>query len=302
MRENQLTRRLVLAGLGAASIAPAASATAGVRKAFGAGGAALPAVGMGSWRTFDVGADPAQRAARAEVLKTFFDLGGSLIDSSPMYGSSQAVIGAGLAALPSKPALFAADKVWTEGRDAGRRQIEVSRRNWGVDRFDLMQVHNLVDWRAHLPALFEMRDAGAVRFVGVTSYAGLRYDEMAGIIEREPIDFIQLTYNIADREAEDRLLPLARDKGVGVIANRPFREGALTDRTRGEPLPPVAAEIGASTWAQFLLKFVIAHPAVTTTIPATRRVDHMIENMGAMRGPLPDAEIRREMISAFDEL
>lgn len=291
----------MLAGLGAAAATPSFSADRVLYKKIGASGDAIPAVGMGSWRTFDVGLDGPLSLSRRAVLKTFLEQGGALIDSSPMYGSSQAVIGASLAAL-DRPTIFSADKVWVEGREAGRRQIGQSLTDWRLRKFDLLQVHNLVDWRTHLPTLFEMKAAGAVRYVGVTSYAGLRYDDMARIVATEPLDFIQLTYNIADREAEERLLPLAQDKGVAVIANRPFREGALTERLRGVPLPAVAAEIGAATWAQFLLKFVISHPGITAAIPATRRIDHMAENMGAMRGLTPDAATRLDMVRAFDLL
>lgn len=301
MQSERLTRRTLIAGLGVAAAAPAL-ASGVTRKSVGATGLSIPAIGMGSWRTFDVGADSALRAARADVLKAFFDHGGSLIDSSPMYGASQEVIGSGLARLGGAPSLFAADKVWTEGRDAGRRQIAASLKNWRLDRFDLLQVHNLVDWRAHLPILFEMKSQGQLRFVGITSYAGLRYDEMARIAETEPVDFIQITYNIADREAETELLPLAAERNIAVIANRPFREGALLERLNGVRLPPIAGEIGAHSWSQFLLKFIIAHPAVTAAIPATRRADHMIENMGALTGPLPDAAQRKEMIRAFEAL
>lgn len=262
----------------------------------------MPSIGMGSWRTFDVGADPARRASRTSVLKAFFDNGGVLIDSSPMYGTSQDVIGAGLQELGGVPKLFAADKVWIEGREAGKRQTADSLRRWGVERFDLLQVHNLVDWRAHLPWLFDLKSAGALGFVGVTSYAGIRYEEMARIVETEPLDFVQLTYNIVDRDAEMRLLPLAYEKGVAVIANRPFREGALFERVRGARLPAIAAEIGAATWAQFFLKFAISHPAITAAIPATSRVDHMIENMAAMSGPMPDAAMRSAMFRSFENL
>lgn len=300
MRSLSLTRRSALAGMGAAAALPSALAQARLRKPVGTGGETISAIGMGSWRTFDVGSDTALRASRAAVLRAFFDSGGTLIDSSPMYGSAQEVIGAGLRTLGRPSQLFAADKIWTEGRDVGRRQGDESLQRWGIDKFDLLQVHNLVDWRAHLPWLFDLKAAGALRYVGITSYAGIRYDEMTRILETEPVDFIQLTYNIADREAEERLLPLALDRGVGVIANRPFREGALFESVRGAPLPSIAAEIGASSWAQFFLKFIVSHPAITAAIPATRRVDHMVENMGALGGPAPDAPMRKAMALAFE--
>ena len=256
---------------------------------------------MGTWLTFNVGADQSLRRARTEVLKTFFDLGGAAIDSSPMYGSSQAVVGDALTRLGRPAALFAADKVWIDGGDAGRAQIAQTTSRWGVEKFDLLQVHNLVSWRIHLETLFEMKEQNRLRYVGVTSYAGLRYDEIERIMANHPIDFIQITYNLADREAERRLLPMAREKGVAVIANRPFREGSLIDAVMRRPLPDMADEIGAANWAQFLLKFIISHPALTVAIPATRRVDHMRENMGALSGPMPDSAFRRRMIREFGE-
>ena len=263
-------------------------------------GDTIPAIGMGSWLTFDVGADPVARAQRTQVLRSFFELGGALIDSSPMYGSSQSVIGYALAQLSSRTP-FAADKVWINGGENGPDQIMESAGRWGLDRFDLLQVHNLVSWRAHLETLFQMKADNRLRYVGVTSYAGLRYDDIERIMENHPLDFVQVTYNLADREAERRLLPLAFEKGIAVIANRPFREGALIDAMMRRPLPDHAPEIGAANWAQYLLKFIVSHPALTVAIPATRRVDHMRENMSALMGPLPDAAFRQRMIAAFED-
>jgi len=256
---------------------------------------------MGTWRTFDVGDNQAARSVRTSVLRRFFEMGGAVVDSSPMYGSSQAVVGDVLSRLGRPDALFAADKVWIPGGERGSSQIAETQQRWSIDRFDLLQVHNLVSWRAHLETLLAMKSEGSLRYVGVTSYAGLRYDEITAIIESHPIDFIQITYNIADREAERRLLPLALEKGVAVIANRPFREGAVIDAAKRRPLPDLAMEIGAANWAQFLLKFIVSHPAVTVTIPATRRVDHMTENMGALMGAIPDKEFRKQMIKVFNE-
>lgn len=289
----------------AASIAamPGASAqTARLRKTIPSTSETIPAIGMGTWLTFDIGANAQLRAQRTQVLQTFFQMGGAVIDSSPMYGSSQSVIGAALDRLGKPDALFTADKVWINGGENGPTQIEQSRARWGVDTFDLLQIHNLVSWRAHLETLFAMKAEGRLRYVGVTSYAGIRYNDIARIMEDHPLDFIQITYNIADREAEQRLLPLAWEKGIAVIANRPFREGRLIDNVMRRPLPNMAAEIGAENWAQFLLKFIISHPAITVAIPATRRIDHMQENMGALTGPMPDANFRRRMINAFEAL
>ncbi|NNE41920.1 MAG: aldo/keto reductase [Marinicaulis sp.] len=256
---------------------------------------------MGSWLTFDVGYNRRLRTARTEVLRTFFEMGGAIVDSSPMYGSSQAVIGHALREIGETQQLFSADKVWINGGENGPPQISQTKRRWGVERFDLLQIHNLVSWEAHLETLFAMKDAGDLAHVGVTSYAGIRYDAIERIMAAQPIDFIQITYNIVDREAENRLLPLARERGIAVIANRPFREGALINAAMRRPLPSLAAEIGAQNWAQLLLKFITSHDAITAAIPATRRVDHMRENMGALSGPMPDSEFRERMIAAFTD-
>ena len=265
-------------------------------------GEALPLVGLGSWITFNVGDDPVARDACAEVMRAFFEAGGRLIDSSPMYGSSQAVIGHGIRKLGEPPGLFSADKVWTSSGARGPAQIEASRRHWGVPRFDLLQVHNLLAWEEHLRTLFAMKAAGQVRYAGITTSEGRRHREFERIMRGQPLDFVQLTYNILDREAEDRLLPLARDRGIGVIVNRPFREGALIRQVGRHRLPLWAAEIGCSSWAQFLLKFVIAHPDVTCAIPATGNVAHVQENIGVARGVLPDAPMRARMAKHVEAL
>lgn len=299
-----IDRRRFSLGAAFAATAPgfALAAPPILTKRIPATGEAISALGMGSWLTFDVGADAAARAQREEVLGAFFAEGGRLIDSSPMYGSSQSVIGAGLAALGRHADVFAADKVWTPGGEDGPAQIEATRARWGVGKFDLLQVHNLVDWRRHLETLFAMKAAGRLRYVGVTTYGGQRHAEIETIIAREPIDFVQLTYNIVDREAEARLLPIAAERGVAVIANRPFREGGLFSKVAGKRPPSLADEIGAASWAQFMLKFAISHPAITCAIPATRRVDHMKENMGALSGPVPDDALRARMAAIFAAL
>jgi diketogulonate reductase-like aldo/keto reductase len=257
----------------------------------------LPIVGLGTWITFNVGNDPVLRDESAGVMAAFFAAGGRMIDSSPMYGSSQPVIGYGLQKLGRPAALFSAEKVWTSSAAAGPPQIEQSRRFWGVPKFDLLQVHNLLSWKPHLQMLFQMKAAGTVRYVGITTSEGRRHDLLEQIMRNEPIDFVQFSYNVVDREAEARLLPLAAERGISVIINRPFRQGALTDRLKREKLPEWAAETGASSWAQLMLKFILAHPAVTVAIPATTRADHVRENLSAAAGVLPDAAMR-ERISA----
>lgn len=263
---------------------------------------ALPAVGMGTWITFNVGQVPALLAKRTEVLRRFFAHGGGMIDSSPMYGTSEAVLGHCFERLGGTPGLFSASKIWTRSADAGPRQLSDSFRLWGVDRFDLMQVHNLVNLDAHLPMLAEQKAEGRVRHVGTTTSHGSRHADMARVMDRSMPDFVQLTYNIADREAEERLLPMAADLGIAVIANRPFRGGSLPDVLRGRPLPGWASDFGIGTWAQYLLKFIISHPAVTCAIPATTQVAHMDENMRAMEGPMPDEAARRRMVAYLEDL
>lgn len=258
---------------------------------------ALPRVGLGSWITFNVGHDPVARDASAEVMRAFFQAGGRLIDSSPMYGSAQDVIGYGLKKIGRPADLFSADKVWIAGEDEGRMQMDASRRLWGIPRFDLMQVHNLLSWQMHLPTLFAMKAAGQLRYVGITTSHGRRHRELEQIMSSQSIDFVQLTYNLHDREAEQRLLPLALERGIAIIVNRPFQQGNLLERLARRRLPSWAAEIDCTSWAQFALKFVISHPAVTCAIPATTRVDHVRENMGAATGRLPDAAMRARMVA-----
>ncbi|AZO00846.1 aldo/keto reductase [Mesorhizobium sp. M9A.F.Ca.ET.002.03.1.2] len=302
-----ITRRTFVkaaAASGAAFALPGAAPgapPAPLMRAVPSSGEMLPAVGLGTWITFNVGDDPVLRDECADVIAAFFEAGGRMIDSSPMYGSSQPVIGYGLEKLGRPEALFSAEKVWTSSAD-GPAQIEQSRRFWGVPRFDLMQVHNLVDWETHLETLFAMKADGRLRHVGITTSEGRRHDLFEQVMRAHPLDFVQLTYNVVDREAEERLLPLAAERGMAVIVNRPFRQGALTRRLEGETLPDWAAEIGARTWAQFILKFILSHPSVTVAIPATTRVDHVRENMMAATGPLPDAAMRERMAAYVRDL
>jgi len=295
-----------LAATGAAGLLWPVLGVAGTRSAIvrkiPSGGEAIPVIGLGSWITFNVGNDPAARDSCAEVMRRFFSAGGRLIDSSPMYGSSQSVIGYGLKKLGKTSDVFSADKVWTPFGSDGEKQMTKSRGLWDVSRFDLMQVHNLVDWEDHLPVLLEMKAAGQIRYVGISTSHGRRHGELEGIMRSQPIDFIQVTYNITTRTAEERILPLARDRSIAVIANRPFQRGALIDWAKRHPLPDWAAEIDCANWAQFLLKFIVSHPVVTCAIPATSRVDHVLENMGAAFGRLPDPAMRRRMVATIENL
>lgn len=301
-----LTRRRLLGAIAATPLLwparglaqPARPAT----RAIPSSGEAVPLVGLGSWITFNVGNDRVARDASTEVMRNFFLAGGRLIDSSPMYGSAQEVIGYGLKKLGRPADLFAADKVWIADGAEGRAQIEKSRQYWSIPRFDLLQVHNLLSWQAHLPMLFAMKAAKQLRYVGITTSHGRRHAELAQIMAGQPLDFVQLTYNLFDREAEQRLLPLALERGIAVIVNRPFQRGDLLDRLGRHPLPPWAAEIDCSSWAQFALKFIIAHPAVTCAIPATTNVAHVRENMGAAAGRLPDQAMRARMAAYVAKL
>ena len=288
-----------IAAMCAGAALPARAQQAAQDRAIPSGGERIPVVGLGTWITFDVGAQASPaRAARDEILREFFAAGGRLVDSSPMYGSSEEVIGAEVARMREAP-LFSASKVWTVGALAGRRQMERSRQLWGVRRLDLMQVHNLLDWETHWPTLRAMKDEGRVRYIGMTTSHGRRHDDLERILRRERLDFVQLTYNLADRGAEQALLPLAAERGVAVIVNRPFDGGALFGARTARPLPGWAREIGCDSWAEAFLKWIAAHPAVTCAIPATSRLAHLRQNMRALAGPLPDEALRRRMAEDY---
>lgn len=263
-----------------------------------ASGESMPVIGLGTWQTFDVGSSAEARAPRREVLREFVKLGGKLIDSSPMYGSAETVAGDLAAELGLRSKLFVATKVWTSGREQGIEQMEDSLRKLRADPIDLMQVHNLLDVETHLATLREWKKAGRVWYIGVTHYTASAHDELARLIARQPVDFVQVNYSVGEREAEKRLLPLARERGIAVIANRPFAGGNLFSRLRGKPLPSWAAEIDCTSWAQILLKFVVSHPAITCAIPATSKVPHLRDNMQAGYGRMPDDDFRTRIAEA----
>ena len=293
-RTPSTTRRALLGGA-LASLLPDARAAAPMMRRIPSSGEALPVVGLGSWITFNVGNDTAAREACVAVVRAFFAADGRLIDSSPMYGSSQPTIGHALAQLGHPAALFSAEKVWVGDGARGAAQIEASRAYWGVPRFDLMQVHNLLAWQQHLPQLFEMKAAGRLRYVGITTSEGRRHVEIEQVMRTQPIDFVQISYNLLDREVEQRILPLAMERGIAVIVNRPFREGALLRQLSRHRLPGWAVDIDCQVWAQVALKFVVTHPAVTCAIPATSQVAHLRQNMAASLGRMPDAALRQRM-------
>ena len=291
-----LTRRAVLRLMAAAAgPATAGAASSMLQRPIPSSGETIPAVGLGTWRTFDVGSAPAERAPLAEVLQRLVALGGRVVDSSPMYGAAESVLGDLGAALGVTDRLFLATKVWTSGRDAGTAQMEQSFQRLRTRRLDLMQIHNLLDWRTHLRTLRMWKDTGRIRYLGVTHYTSSAYDELERVLRSEPLDFVQVNYSLGEREAERRILPLARERGIAVLVNRPFSEGGLFRRVRGQPLPAWAAEADCASWAQIFLKWILAHPAVTCVIPATSRPQHLADNMGAGTGALPDAVTRDRM-------
>ncbi|MCU7802347.1 MAG: aldo/keto reductase [Candidatus Thiodiazotropha sp. (ex Lucinoma annulata)] len=307
--EYQMGRRELLkliAGLaGGYWIAPAFTYAADrtpIRKAIPSTNEMIPVIGLGTSRTFDSAGDPDTINNLGKVLETFFKQGGSLIDSSPMYGSSEQVIGTLLKTANKPKSLFAATKVWTDGKAHGVAQMALSKKLWGIQHFDLMQIHNLRDWRTHLETLKVMKAEGDIRYVGVTTSHGRSHDELFEILSSHPFDFVQLSYNIGNREVEKRLLPLASERGIAVIANRPYARGSLFRQTKGKAMPDWVDEFGCNSWGQFFLKYAVSHPAITCAIPATSKVHHMIDNMEAGFGQLPDRKMRKKMEATFDAL
>jgi diketogulonate reductase-like aldo/keto reductase len=264
-------------------------------------GELLPVVGLGTWQTFDVTDRADERTPVTQVLREFSALGGTVVDSSPMYGRSEIVVGDIMRTEGLRPRLFVATKVWTTGKQAGVAQMNDSMRKLGVTTVDLMQVHNLQDVNTHLATLEEWKRDGKVRHIGVTHYTASSHDAVARVIQQHRVDTIQINYSIGEREAERRLLPMALERGVAVIANRPFASGNLFERLRAKPLPSWASEIACATWAQMLLKFVISHPAITCTIPATSKVAHLRDNMAAAHGPLPDESLRVRIAAVMNQ-
>jgi len=258
-------------------------------------GETIPAIGLGTWRVFDVGGSPSERAPLKDVLRNLVEVGGRVVDSSPMYGAAESVVGDLAAELAITDKLFLATKVWTSGRDAGAAQMEQSLKRLRAPRLDLIQIHNLLDWRTHLRTLREWKAAGRIRYLGVTHYTSSAYDELERVLRAETLDFVQVNYSLGEREAERRILPLARDRGVAVLANRPFAEGGLFQRVRAQAVPSWAVEFDCESWAQFFLKWILANPAVTCAIPGTSRPQHLVDNLKAAVGKLPDEGMRDRM-------
>ncbi len=307
MTARDVTRRefvqLAAAG-GAALVLPGASIAMPpmIQRAIPKTGELLPIVGLGTWQAFDVPEDDAARGPQREVLQLMYGAGGSVVDASPMYGRAEGVVGDLLTAAETREQTFLATKVWTEGRDRGIAQMEESLRRLRTGTVDLMQIHNLVDWRTQLETLRLWKAAGIFRYIGITHYTSGAIDDLVAIMESEDIDFVQMAYSIGERAVETRLLPVAAERGIAVIANRPYEGGGLFHSVEGEALPEWAAEFDCGSWSQFFLKFILSHPAVTCAIPATADPAHMIDNLGAGTGPLPDRAMRRRMVQFWEDV
>jgi aryl-alcohol dehydrogenase-like predicted oxidoreductase len=291
-----------VAGTGAAIGAPllgAEDAPTSITRPIPRSGERIPVIGLGTSRVFDVGSAADERAGVKRVLTALAEAGGRVVDSSPMYGRAETVVGEIVAASKMRDRLFLASKVWTTGHDAGVEQVETSLKRMGAGRMDLMQVHNLVDVKTQLATLRKLKEAGRVRYVGVSHWIASAHAELEKTLREEELDFVQLNYSIVEREAEARLLPLAMERRVAVLVNRPFARGGLFDKVKGKPLPDWAASFDAASWGQFFLKFVVSHAAVTCAIPATAKVEHLRDNLAAGFGRLPDQAMRERMAAMF---
>ena len=302
------TRRQALQAVAAAALYPAmaplsfAEPQALAARPIPASGEMLPVIGLGTYQSFDVGSAANDRAAVQEVLSLFVRQGGKLVDSSPMYGNAETAVGDLATSLGVTRSLFMATKVWTTGREAGIRQMEQSLSRMKVTRMDLMQIHNLQDWQTHLGTMQQWKAEGRIRYLGITHYHAGAYAELERLMKTKAFDFVQLNYSIAEREAEQRILPLARETGTAVIVNRPFAQASLFSRVRGKEVPAWAADFDCASWSQFFLKYILGHPAVTCVIPATGKPQHLLDNMGAGTGRLPDAGMRARMVAFMDNL
>jgi len=306
---REISRRHFIKGLGALSagltLMPRAvfgKSRQPVKHAIPSTGERIPVIGMGTSRTFDVAENSAILTQLGQVLQVFFDNGGTVIDSSPMYGNSEAIVGDLLKTIPNKDRLFAATKVWTYGKQSGIDQMQKSMQRMGVGVMDLMQIHNLRDWKIHLPTLRQWKQAGKIRYIGITTSHGRFHSDLMQIMRTEALDFVQFTYNIGNRTVEESLLPLAADRGIATLINRPYQRGALFRSVKGQALPEWAREFDCKSWGQFFLKFVVSHPAVTCVIPATSKVHHMADNMAANYGKLPSPALRKRMLQYFERL
>ena len=299
-----LDRRRFLKLAGATALAGALPGVAGAQaqamhvRPIPSSGEEIPVIGLGTAREFDVAGDPESLAPLKEVVAGLFARGGRVIDTSPMYGRAEAVLGEVLEATGLAEPAFVATKVWTRGREEGVRQMEASMALLRRQTVDLMQVHNLVDWPVHMDTLRAWKEEGRVRYTGMTHYRTDAFAELEAAVRAGRPDFMQLNYSILTPDAEERLLPMAEDLGVAVLVNLPYERGEVFRRVQGRELPPVAAELGCESWGQFFLKWILGHPAVTCVIPGTSRPRHALDNAAAGFGPLPDAAQRAEMRKA----
>jgi aryl-alcohol dehydrogenase-like predicted oxidoreductase len=296
------TRRFFIRSLASATVIPFIAgkpiqANTLMKRTIPSTGEPIASVGVGTWQTFDVRTEK-EKSGLKEVLSALVREGGNVIDSSPMYGQSEEIAGTLSVSAGINEKLFIATKVWTTGRDAGTRQIAHSFN--ALRHIDLLQIHNLIDWKTHLPTLRSLKDQRRIRYIGLTHYTDNAHDMLAEIIQKEDIDFVQVNYNLIDRHAAEKLLPLAQERNVAVIINRPFEEGALFQRVNGKELPPWASDFECTSWAQFFLKFILANPAVTCVIPGTGKISHLVDNLAAGRGKLPDENQLKQMIRLFE--
>lgn len=302
-----LVRRQLLKLIAAILATPASSLLAQtqlplIQRKIPSSGELLPVIGMGTSRTFDTSNDAESLARLSEIIKIFFDQQGRVIDSSPMYGEAEARVGDVLRTLGNHPKVFAATKVWTRGREQGIAQMQASAQRMNIEVFDLIAVHNLVDWRTQLDTLKRWKEEGKVRYIGMTTSSGRDHQDLIEIMRKEPLDFVQFSYNIGNLTAEEQLLPLAQDKGMATMINRPFQRGSLFRASKGKTLPELAKAIDCASWGQFYLKFILGHPAVTCAIPATSKPKHMLDNIQANFGAVPDKQQRMEMLKIFKQL
>ena len=302
LRRDVLKSTLMLALASRAGIAASATTPALIKKAIPSSGEKLSVIGMGTSRTFVNPDDAAFQKQLLEVLNIFFANGGQLLDSSPMYGPAESILGKLLPQLDNTSAMFAATKVWTRGEQAGVQQMQESMQKMGVSTMDLMQIHNLKDWKVHLKTLRQWKDEGKIRYLGITTSHGRYHEELLDIMRSEPLDFVQFSYNISNRDAEEALLPLAEEKGIATLINRPYQRGDLFSRSRGKALPEIAAELQCASWGQLYLKWILGHPAATCVIPASSKPKHVLDNMGAGFGALPTEAQRGEILEAFNAL
>jgi len=273
-----------------------------IQRAIPASGEKIPVIGLGSWQQFDIGQVASERAALTEVLKEMEALGGKLIDASPMYGRAEEVIGALTTELKNNDKFFFATKVWTTGKEQGIKQMNDSFRKMGRKKIELMQIHNLQDWQTHLKTLKDWKAQGKIKYIGITHYTDSAHTRLEQIVKSKEVDFVQFNYSIRSRNAEKSLLNAAKDSGVAVIINEPFEQGALFRAVKGKELPSFAAEYDIKSWAQYFLKYIVSHEAVTCAIPGTSDVKHLTDNLGAGLGKLPDAAGRKKMLEWIEKV